>query len=357
MHEFEGQDLLPTEVLAKHLGPDTSGYEASFPRPAAEAESPEPDSEDTPEDPDADEAEDTPSGPEEEDTDTDEDEAGDEEPEEGEEEAEDEVEETSEEREDDDFLPPFDRKEIEKHPELRKAYKHMRAAFTRKMQELGEKARRADFLEREFMEFQARLRDDKGAEEFLVQVALARPEVFERAYERAVRLAENEEERNLFIREQQLRHKEREAELRRMEMEAQRIQARAQEITATITRLGKAAGLVGDDLELVERLVVAKINENRAKTGKADVTDEEIQEAVDTARRLLQRREGTLAKKLQKERDAKVKALAAKAKEKRPAPPRATKSPGVKPKKIGPPPPGVDPLDHALDSLLGLHEA
>ena len=348
---LDNQDLLPDEVVSRHFA-DTSDEADWPPVPAAESESPDAEAEDTPDDPEDEESEDTRSGPDGEGEDTDDEEAGgEEEPAESREE-----EKTAPAGADDDFLPEFDRKTIESDPRLRAAYAHMRAAFTRKMQELGEKARRAEYLEREFREFEAQLRDEKGAEEFLVQVALARPEVFERAYERAARLAENPQERELFEREQRLREQERLAQRREQEHLVERIRARAEEISRTIARFGKEEGLEGEDFDLVERLVVEKIHENRVRTGISDVTDQDIKEAVLTAKRFLRRREEkaerAVSAKIAQERDAQVRAKVQAAK--RPAPPRTSTAPGLRPKKLGPPPDGVDPLDHALDSLLGL---
>lgn len=372
---IESQDLLPDEVLARHFGLDTSDTEAESPEPAAEDDSPEADVEDTPEDPfgdddDVDDDEDTPSGPEAEDEDTDEDDAGGSEPEDEEEDADDDGEEDPDDEDGDekeepdegeDFLPKFDRKEIEKlaekHPELKKAYRHMRAAFTRKMQEMSqyrERAERAEVLEREVREFQARLQDDEGAEEFLTQVALARPEVFEKAYERAVRLTENEDERKLFVREQQVRAKERQAKLKEEQVMAERLQARAREINDTLASLAERAGLDEKGMELAERFVVEKIHANRMEKGMADVTDEEIRDAVRQARRYVGApRPKAVPKK------ARLKAARPKAKArtgKRPAPPRSGSAPRARPKRMPEPPPGVDPLDHAIDGLLGLTE-
>lgn len=349
---LDTDDVLPDEVLSRHLGLDTGAEED--PEPAAEAEEPaEDDFEDTPDE-----------GPEEDDADTDADEAGDYEPddegeEDGGEEEDDDPAESDEELED--FLPEFDRKEIEKDPELKKAYKHMQAAFTRARQRDAEAARESqrqlEILQREVESFKAQLQDDAGAEEFLVQVALARPEVFERAYEQAVRLAEDEGARDLFTREQRVKAAERAAEQERLAMAQDRARARAAEIVALVGEYGADAGLEGEDFELAERFVVEKINQNRLRTGVADLTNEEIKAAVQDAQRLLKRQskkvERKVSKKLAKERDEAVRAKVRNSR--RPAPPRASKAPGVKPKKLPPPPPGVDPLDHTIDALLGLN--
>jgi len=358
---LEADDVLPDEVLARHFGLDTGTEED--PEPAAEPVEPAFDSEDTLDD----------EALEDEDADTEADEAGDYEPDNelGDEDDEGEDDEEDEEIEDrpsdepdpdNDFLPPdFDRKEIEKHPELKKAYKHMQAAFTRARQRDAEAAREAqrrlEVLQAQVQSFQAQLADDAGAEEFLVKVALARPEVFERAYEHALKLAEDEGARNLFTREQRLKAAERAAEAERLAMQQERIARRAQEVTALLTKLGNEAGFEGpEDFELAERFVVERIQQNRLATGTADISDEEVKAAVAEVQRLLKRKskkvERKVATRLARERDEQVKAKVRNAR--RPAPPKASKSPGMKPRKLPEPPPGVDPVDFTIDALLGL---
>lgn len=343
-------DLLPPEILDKHLG-DTE--EEVTPSPAVESEEPEDEAEETLDEEESDA----------EDEETDDEDAGGEEPDdaEDEEESEDEDDESDDDEEEEDdedsesFLPKFDRKKIEQDPELSKAYKHMQAAFTKKMMEASDSVRQAEEVLEEVKQFEATLADPKGAEEFLLNVALNRPEVFQNAYERAVALLEDDEEKDSYLKEQQLKVREKELERQEREAQARAQEARVEQIETSTRRLAAKMGLDTEDVEIAEQFVANRILENRARTGKADVSDDEIREAVSAAKKFVERKaqkvQSVTKRQLLKEREEQVKAKAKLAK--RPRAPKAGKSPAPRPKREEiTAPPGVDPLDFGIDKLL-----
>lgn len=250
----------------------------------------------------------------------------------------------------DSFLPKFDRKKIENHedPNIRAAFKHMQAAFTKATMKAAEQRKEAEGLAdqaREVLEryraFVATLEDDKGAERFLTKLALERPEVFEAAYQRAAELNEDEDERRKFHREEEVEEKASRVErLERKEL--------VERIHKATLKEAEAAGLTGGSARVAVRYVANKILENRAATGKANITMDQIREAVKAAAEDL----GVVRKQVARERQKVQKKDIQKrvTRKKRPAP-AGSKSP-VRKGKLPDPPKGKDRLDHLVDSLL-----
>jgi len=300
------------------------------------------------------------------DADTDEDESGDEEPDEPDDEEEDEEEDEDEsdtdepddDESDDEVLPKFDRKKIEKDPDLKAAYKHMQAAFTKKMQEAAELRGNASELIQEaegvltrHQEFLKVLASEEGAEDFLVNVAVNRPEVFQKAHDRAAELLEDPDKLKRFSREKEIEKREKALADKEAKEQVEAKERQKNVLRDTTETMAKKVGLKGEgDLKVAHRFVRARIQENLDLTGKASITREEIVEAVKEAAELLSRREKKGRKEVVKDVVAAKKQSAKK--RRRPGAPRSSSRPAGKKGRLDVPK-GVDPLDHAVDVLLG----
>jgi hypothetical protein len=333
---------LPDEILDKHLA-DTGVEEEVEVDPDLddELESPEAEEEDTDEESPSDEEEET-----------EEEESGDSDPDD---EADKEEEEEEEEDSSESFLPKFDRKKIEADPELNKAYKHMQAQFTKRVQEASAARREADEMKADFESFLADISSEEGAEDFLVKIALSRPEVFKKAYERAEDLTEDPDELKKFERGQDLKRREQELERRERTRKMEEQERRVAEIESVVD---KAAGRLGmDDAEtkIAHEYVANAIFRIRAAGGK-DISSEEILKAVKRAASDLsvqkrKVREATEREvKLTEKQRAKEKAR----KLRRTAPPRSTAAPASRRAANKDVPEGVDPLMYSVDRAFGL---
>lgn len=297
--------------------------------------------------------------------DTGEDEPGGEDPaESGEEDGGTEVEDTSGEEEptqpepeDEDTFAPFDRKKIDeiKDPEVKKlvesAYKSFQAAFTKKTQELAAQRRKIEGIVakarealEERREFISMLESDEGAERFLVKLALKRPQVFEKAYERAVQLNEDAAERRRF-------EKEEEVEEKAARLERQERRALVERVHGATLKEAEAVGLRGSAVKVAIRYVANKILENRAATGKATITADEIREAVREAAEDLGLVRKQVMLERQKAQRVEIQKRASAVPRKRPAP-AGNRTPAKK-GGLPEPPKGKDRLDHLVDTLLG----
>lgn len=336
---------IPEEVFDRHF--DT----VLAPEPEGESDEPEDTDDDELVDPDTDEDE----------PGDDPDEADDEEEEDVEEdedsETDDEVE-PEDEDQDDEPLPKFDRKKIEKDPNLKAAYKHMQAAFTKKMQAASEVKNQAAEMVAEAQgvldrhkEFVSMLADPKGAEEFLVKVAVNRPEVFQAAFDRASKLLEDPEEMKRFSKETEIAEREKKIKAKEAE-DAKRSAERAKQVLRETTEsVAAKVGLKSEaDLKLAHRFVRARLQENLDLTGKSSITREEIVEVVKEAAETIQSKVNRARKEVVK--DVQKKARKSASRRKRPGAPRSSSRPAGKKGRLDIPK-GVDPLDHAVDVLLG----
>lgn len=366
---------IPDELMEKHFNPsDTIDEPAEAPVPDAEDTEPEEVEQDTliEEDPD------------EEPLETEELEAGDDDPvdedefeeeddlevvededledlEDLEEEEVEEPEDTLEtdEDEDDSFLPDFDRKKIEENPELNAAYKHMRAKWTQAQQDLRHAQREFEVKSSELDEFAEQLGTPEGAKDFLVTVALNRPEVFEQAYQAAVSLTSDEDQRQSWEREQDVKRRER--QIQRQEAVAQQEKAMEQirQVTESTHSVAEGLGLTSPaEIELAEQAVANVITANRRNDPTFLPGDADIKKAVERVASSIEATKERTRKELEakyaKERKKKVKKKAKSAK--RSTPPNSSSSPAIKSKKAPEPPSNVDPLDFWVDRKLGITE-
>jgi hypothetical protein len=283
MENFDG---LPADLLDQYMaGVDTSDEEGDAPE---DVESPEEDTEDTL--PEAGSEEET------EDTDEQEDEGDLDEEDEGEEGDEDEDE------DDDSFLPEFDRKKfLQKHPELEPAYKHFQAAFTRKMQEVSVVQKQAEALQQDHEEFAQMLQSDEGCEEFLVQLALRRPEVFDSAFDKITTLNDDESEKKSYLLEQENKKLKAEREKQGKQSQQQVLQQRIQEVVSVADETAAGLGLTGAEVEVAHRFVAQKIQEARIATGNPDIPNEVVKAAVKEAASHLNQVKKQIQEKVERE--------------------------------------------------------
>lgn len=277
------------------------------------------------------------------------------------------------EADEDSFLPKFDRaKFLKKHPELETPYKHMQAAFTRKQMEArraidqanvkAQEAEQAVAAQRRFLD---QLKDNDFFEDFLVQAALARPEVVEKAVEKVMALNEDEGKKKGFLREKDLEAREKKQREKEEREALQAHQARVQEVVGLTRRLAGKLGMESAaDLEVAEQYVANKILSNKAaNNGVPKITNEEIAMAVRQAHRAITRaredaRKGAGSAARKRNLDA------AKARAKAPKRPPAPKGGGapVGGKKNGKPDtpaargPKKDPMDAFIDMRLQVDE-
>jgi len=354
MSEIAEAVTVPPEVLDRHWSggdSDTGSVAISEPDPdELDEDSPDDDLEDTlDEDPDDDA-----------DTEDDEELEGDDPVEDGDEESEeddsDEEEEETEDVLESDRISKEERERIEADPALKKIHRQMQAAFTRKTQELATSRREVEQAQAEYEQFAATLQTDEGAEEFLIRLAVARPDLIERVYERSVEINDDDDAKQTFLREQDLKAREQEVERLRRQRETDLRMVRAQEITADTRRIARAAKLTDpEDIELVERAVATKIRENRTQDPNAYISEAEIKAEVEDIARTIRAKEERVRKAEQAKRLVSQKErVKEQARNSRRTPPaRATSSPGARVRKSSAPPEGMDVTEWRVKELLG----
>jgi hypothetical protein len=265
------------------------------------------------------------------------------------------------------FLSDFNREKFLKkyadNPDVMKAYKSFNADYTKAKQALQSerkewegKVQQADTLTEQYQSFAGKLADDEGMRDFLLQVALHRPEVFDGAYEQALSLNEDEGQKSAYLKEQQI--KEREAKLEREENQRaqQSQQQHIQRIESLTHRAAEKLGLSGVEVEIAEQFVANAIYEYRRQNpGKGLPDDATVVGAVKAAASKL----GVDKAKLRKEAERKAR-LEAKSNaqrrardSKRPAPPRGGKSPQAPAVQGKVRHPNEDPMDALVDAFFG----
>lgn len=388
-------DILPDEILDKHLG-------GGSPQPAAESGPPSPSGadEDTDESTFDDEHEDTEL-----------DEAGDDELddklEEGEDDLDDEgLDDDEDDLDDDDDLDPEDdedddagstkkrgtrksdkqadflenvtaeeRERIEQDPGLRKLHRKMQADYTRKTQAIARDRKRVAQFD-QFMEHVRTpegsvqfLRDivladpniaaaafeqiatGDGAKDFLIEVGLALPEVFEEAWDRVQDLQHDDEERERHIEKRNREREDAEWERRRAARAREQFEERLKEIESYAEKLAERAGLEPEDTGEVHDEIMAAMRAKRQAGEGYDLSNAEIKAIVLRVRKDIRAREERIRKRLErrglKEARERTKALARNAQRGRVAPrtSSSTASRAGKPKLTG-------DLDRDLDNFI-----
>lgn len=348
-------DVISDEVWNRHLNPsdDDTDLDSDSPDELEEDtddgdDQPELRSETDEEDTDEDEDGDLESAADEEDEDEDLDPA--------------ESEEDEEDTEDDEsFLPEFDRKKfLTEHPELEPAYKHFQAAFTKRTQELAAQTRQAEAVQTQYRTFAQQLSTDEGLGDFLLNIALARPEVFDGVYDRALTLNEDETEKKAYLQERELKTLKSQREREVQDRQMTQLQQRAEELTELTHNTAKRLGLESDEeINLAEELVAKRIYELQDED--QDIDPKEVVAIVKrVAQRLNANREKVKASTKKELRKKSLEAAKRTARDaKRPSPPKGGGSPSSKPKAKddGPKRWGAsfsdDPLDRLVDERLG----
>jgi len=224
-----------------------------------------------------------------------------------------------------------DMETIEANPSLKRAYKSMVSDYTQKTQEVAALRKESEAVKMEaesfkedYNKFGEMLQSDEGMEKFLVDIALARSEVFDRAMEKAAELSENEGQKNTYLREKEL--EEREQKLRQEEDKRSKLSAqqRIEQIVSLTKDLATKSGMTGAEIRTAEQYVANRILENRL-IGKGDVTDEDVQRAVADAAKDVEETRAAVRRRVEQElRKKNLSAQQKKARDaKRPAPPRA----------------------------------
>jgi hypothetical protein len=157
-------------------------------------------------------------------------------------------------------------------PELQVVYKSMQADFTRKSQANAEKAGELEARMADYDEFLQDVSSTEGIVRLGVELAMRRPDDFNAMLEKVQRLSEHENERDLYMREQDLIARERQRE-RHDKAETAR---QTQEVVSYATGLArKAANQYGIPFRSVETYLDNAIaihrSKNQGKVGKDDV--------------------------------------------------------------------------------------
>jgi hypothetical protein len=212
-------------------------------------------------------------------------------------------------------------------------------------------------MRRQYEEFQSQLQGDETFEEFLVQVSLNRPEVMERAYERALSLSEDEGKRKEYEQGRELAETKKKLDEREKRDQAQQLRQRTQEIVGLTQRVAKRLGLADQrEMEVAEQYVANQILQNHADNGKRDISNEQIVVAVRRAAKALASGKEVARKTAKAEvRKEGLKAAQERARSPaRPAPPRPGAAPAAR---SAPKAERVDnrPKQNALDSFIDGH--
>jgi hypothetical protein len=190
-----------------------------------------------------------------------------------------------------------------------------------------------------------------------MRLATQNPALFEKVFDRALEVQGDEAKHAAYLKEEAERDQEaaREAEAARERAQAESAAVQALEDHALAEC--RKARLEPEEYEVADQFIATRIQEN-LKAGKPAITSEEITELVGKAARLL-KKQATAAPSERaaraEESQARARALAQNAK--RPAAPKASRSPapsGKVPRTAAPK--GVDAIEHRIDSLMGLFD-
>jgi len=281
--------------------------------------------------------------------------------------------------------PEFDRRKLDKqikdNPELGKAYKSLQRAATQRFEEAADirKAGERALQERDAFVQQVQTRDGAlkflravvlenrevvaeafdqvlqgaDAEDLLVEIALAKPEIFEKARTRIEEMEEDPREKQRFQRDRESKKNHSKSTRERETLEAQRRQVRSGEIRKEITEWAKKAGMADEDVGEITVRVRERIQANGKKPGgNFDVTSAEIKEAVIEARKVVREREARVAARLAaRQRKDKRKQVRDRMRgsARRPRPARGAGSSAVR-RRSPAVPAGRDPLDFAVET-------
>ena len=401
--EIERQDILPDELLSKHLdGAKNPKPAAKTPKAAPPAKdnrreaTPAGDADDNLDDDagddepddeldglDLDDFEDEDEG---DDLDDDEDLDDEDEDDDEEDDLEDEDEEDDEEDDVLDSVPAEEIQRIKEDPALRKLHKHMQRAFTKKTEAV---ARRSKELERRESEL-ADIRTPKGiaefltevlgqdrnligvafetvatgegAENFLVEVALQKPEVFEKAYDRFRELNDDPDELDRHKRKRDDEVESRRVKQERRKLVEDRFEDEKVRVGSEARRYAKKLGIDPDDYAVVNQALADAVRETvNVESGRIALDEREVRKIVKSTKEQLDKQYERAAKRLRKRQlDEKRETVRKRSERNRrgaSAPRSAARGSGGKGGKGKgkggfAPPEGVDGLDAFIDTRL-----
>lgn len=273
--------------------------------------------------------------------------------------------------------------EIKADPRLAKAHRLMHGRFTEAMQELRAREQGMQQQASEVQDFLAEIRTDEGAialmqtyamsnpallsrafretfkeqpdqAQFLVDLALDDPEVLREALDQVEGL-HADPDRLETRRERQKLARER-AEIERDKANRQRHYAsqRSQEVRSWMEGYAQRADIPPEEQPVLEQRIIEKIRENRAQSGKGDITKDEVRRLTIELRNEIRTREDRVRARIAQEerkRRNQRRQQRARSGNSRPRPPSSGGAPS--PRNAGlRTPEGKDPLDHALDTAF-----
>lgn len=285
----------------------------------------------------------------------------------------------------DPILDKLTRKEIEEikaDPRLAKAHRLMHGRFTEAMQELREREQGIEAQASEVRDFLAEVRTEEGAvalvqtyamnnpgvlsrafkeafegsekqAEFLVDLALEDPEVIREALDQVEVLHADPERLDTRRERQKLARERAEIERDKAARNRQYASQRSHEVRSWMDGYAERAQIPEEERATLEQRIIGRIRENRAQTGRGDITKEDVRRLTVELRDEVKAREDQVRERLKRQererrnrrRQDRVRAPS------RPRPPSSGGAPRARAGRLKAPK-GVDPLDHALDTAF-----
>jgi hypothetical protein len=377
-------DILPDEIVDKHFAGEPREPAASHDLDGTDAD----DDDNLDDDEDHDDDEEDAEGYEDE---------GDDELDDGLQDEEDDEEEDEEEEEDGEdgvleSVSASELKAIDADPTLRKIHRHMQRDYTRKTMAVSAREKVAEQKEQRIQQFESVVQTPRGmvqfltknlekhpdiigaafeavatgenADSFLLEVALAKPEVFEKAYARFQELQDDDDARERHVERRDTAAEKNRVAREREQLRQERFDRESGALLGEALRAAKKFGVDKEDIPEVREAVARKLAEavDRRTGGvalsKADVAKvvravkKDIDAQLETAKRRLARRKTTEAQK-----DVRSKAKRAQGPRRVVPQGRAAGKTGGATKRQASRtkvPSGVDPLDHYVNKRLGL---
>lgn len=250
--------------------------------------------------------------------------------------------------------------EIEANPALKKLKKLLQADYTRKTQSAAQTRKQMEADREAFAEakadydrFEARLKNPETAREFFVDLYLQSPEFVQQAIDLAQELHEDPEAREEYEEKRELARDKEEIQTEKQKAQLNAQKQRAAEVRSLIQRGVKQAKLDKYAAERVDERVVARITQNARKTGKPQISNEEVVEIIKDVRNIERKRLeqlGKVAKRRGTRSELRSKKEEIRRSKGRAVPQGGRGKPGAKKVKV---PQGVDPTAFRVDQLLG----
>jgi len=274
--------------------------------------------------------------------------------------------------------------EINNDPKLKKVYRSMQAAFTKKTTDLSQKDRRVSRRESQVEEFVNDVRTADGmagflkttleknpdivaaafeavafgdkATDFLLEVGLEDPEVFEEAYNRLGNLLSDDDALKRHKKARELETREARADEREQRLRRQNFDRDYDRLLDALDREAQRQDIPKDDLKDVQQRIYAKIRESVKEDGKIPLKAEDVKAIVKDYRKHLDQLEKRVLRrhnrKRVKDNQEATKRKARKGKGKKRNPPRSRGRKPPKERTKFSPPENVDPLDAYVDHRL-----